>query len=72
MNVQMINVDSSNIYSVGYDENNCILYVDFRSGSRYEYFSVPKAEFIELLNASSKGRYFNSNIRNKYEYKHLL
>ena len=34
-NVEMIDVSSSNVQSIGYDDNEQILYVRFLSGSLY-------------------------------------
>lgn len=59
-------VDSSNIESIGYDENSLTLEVEFKGGSVYEYSGVPEHIYIELKEASSVGSYFNQNIRNDY------
>lgn len=59
-------VDSSNLESVGYDSNNCILEVEFKRGTVYQYFNVPEYVFEELMSAGSIGSYFNLNIRNVY------
>lgn len=59
-------VISSNISSVGYDENSRTLKVEFNRGSVYKYTGVPSVEYENLLNAPSKGRYFNQQIKNRY------
>lgn len=59
-------VDSSNLESVGYDENSKVLEVEFKSGKVYRYLDVPKFKYVELVNANSKGKYFYSNIKNIY------
>lgn len=65
-------VDSSNLASVGYDAENKTLEVEFNSGRLYEYYNVPKSEYNNLMNASSHGSYFNSNIRNAdYKFREL-
>lgn len=61
-------VDSSNLASVGYDEENQILEIEFNHGGVYQYFDVPKEEYEALLNADSLGSYFYHNIRNDYEF----
>lgn len=65
-------VESSNLKSVGYNPLEQVLEIEFRSGGVYQYFQVPFDVYEELLKAESKGKYFWSNIRNKYEYKKVL
>ncbi len=63
------NVDSSTIQGIAFDTNK--LFVKFTSGSIYEYSNVPKELFESLKTAESKGRFFGTNIKNKFEYKRL-
>jgi len=65
------NVDSSNLASVGYDEESQILEIEFNHGGVYQYYDVPKEEYQSLMNADSLGSYFYHNIRNDYEYAKL-
>jgi hypothetical protein len=53
-----------------YDPRRRFLDVEFRTGELYRYFDVPSLCFQALLLAESKGRYFNSNIRNQFPYQH--
>jgi len=64
--MNIIEVVSSNISHVGYDETKGILVVKFKAGATYEYDKVPVLEFQNLLKAESIGKYFSSKIRNKY------
>ncbi len=64
-------VTSSNIASIGYDERNEILEIEFRQGRVYQYFSVPKSVYQELMNASSHGKYHASKIKDKYRYAEI-
>ncbi|MDO8899597.1 MAG: KTSC domain-containing protein [Bacteroidales bacterium] len=64
-------VESSNLASVGYDEEKQILEVQFNHGGIYQYFEVPKNVYEELMNADSHGVYFSANIRNDYEYQKM-
>jgi hypothetical protein len=64
-------VSSSNLASIGYDEENQILEVEFNHGGVYQYFDVPQSEYDALMNASSHGSYFSNNIRNEYEFEKL-
>ena len=63
-----ISVKSSNIRSIGYDVDSSMLEIEFNSGSIYQYSGVPEHEYNGLLNASSKGRYLNTHIKDHYAY----
>jgi len=70
MNIPIMTpVDSSNLKSVGYDNQN--LFVEFGKGTVYVYYNVPQELYLELLNADSKGKYLNSNIKNVYQYERI-
>ena len=64
----MISVNSSNLNSVGYDEQNNILRISFRSGKMYDYYNVPKQVYVGLMNADSVGRYHAANIVGRYKF----
>lgn len=64
-------VDSSNLQGVRYDPETQVLGVQFKSGSTYEYDDVPIEEYEGLMAASSKGSYFNSNIKDGYTYRQV-
>lgn len=61
-----VQVASSNIKSIGYDELSSTLEVEFHNGSLRRYVGVPKMVYISFLNAPSKGKYFHSVIK-KYQ-----
>ena len=65
--MERLQVVSSNIRSVGYDPGSSTLEVEFNSGSIYQYLNVAKDEYEGLMSASSKGRYFNTNIKKAYQ-----
>lgn len=62
--MEMTPVDSSNIAAVGYDEDTHMLQVQFNNGRTYRYAGVPNGEYQNLLNATSVGNYFATNIKN--------
>lgn len=64
-------VDSSAIASVGYDRETCVLEIEFVEGDVYQYFAVPRRVHRELLGADSMGRYFQSQIRDRYGYQRV-
>lgn len=63
-----IPVISTNLKSVGYNSADCILEIEFISGSVYQYYDVPAEVHSELMSASSHGKYFAANIRNNDKY----
>lgn len=70
-NVEMIQVSSSNIERLGYDEQNQIAYVRFINGTLYIYKDVPQYEFDGLLNAPSIGSYLHRNFKGVYPYERI-
>lgn len=60
------NVVSSELRSVGYDEQSVVLEVEFQSGGIYRYFGVPRELYLNLMSAGSKGRFFNMWIRDRH------
>ncbi|MFA5377289.1 MAG: KTSC domain-containing protein [Dehalococcoidia bacterium] len=70
--VSMNPVVSSNIAAVGYDGEVQTLYVQFHPSMKtYKYFNVPVDVYDSFLGADSKGKFFASNIRGKYEYSQI-
>ena len=62
---------STVIRSFDYRPESRELEVQFVTGRRYAYFDVPDCEVEGLRRASSRGRYFNLNIRDHYRYREL-
>ena len=60
--------ESSVIGAVGHSR---VLEIQFESGKVYQYFDVPEDVYEDMLNAESKGKYFNSHIRGKYNYQEI-
>ncbi len=69
--MQLETVESSTIHAIGYDERTRVLEVIFNNGGIYQFVDVPPAEFKAFLHSDSKGRHFNSNIRNFFPYWRL-
>ena len=62
-------VASSNVASIGYDEEAQTLEVEFLNGSVYQYYNVPNNMHDEIMRASSKGRFLNTYIKNAYPFR---
>ena len=63
-----IPVISSNISSIGYDEDTSTLEIEFHSGAIYQYFDVPPNVYQGIIEASSIGQYFAQYIKGYYRY----
>ncbi len=59
-------ISSSNIVSAGYDPAEHILEVEFKAGVVWQYHDFPENMWYEFLGAPSKGKYFNSQIRERF------
>ena len=58
--MDMIQVVSSNVGAVGYDE--------FNNGTAYQYFDVPVHIFEGVRDADSVGGYLAAQIKGNYRY----
>ena len=47
------------------------LRIDFSDGNSYEYFGVPKAIYIKLLNAPSQARFLRRHIAGNFTYRSI-
>lgn len=69
--MELIQVVSTNLSKVGYDEENEILLIIFNSGSAYEFQKVPRDIYNNLLQAPSIGNFFNKYVRKSFVYKKI-
>jgi hypothetical protein len=69
--MNLVKIDSSMIYAVGYDEQAEILEVVFKRTGVYRYRNVPKEVYQELMAADSKGSYMRDTIIDVYPAEHL-
>jgi len=58
-------VRSSALQSVGYDQEQRVLEIEFTNGAVYRYFDVRPEVHRGLMAAESHGRYFHQHVRNK-------
>ena len=64
-------VESSALATVGYSKRLRVLEIEFRNGAIYRYLEVPPAVYETLMNAPSKTRFYDQNIRRKYRSLHV-
>ena len=66
-----VSFDSTTLASADYDSATAILELSFRNGSIYRYFDVPESVFQALVAARSKGRFFNTGIKEHFPFVRL-
>ncbi len=66
--MERLEVVSSVVQSAGHSR---VLEIQFESGRVYQYFDVPESIYKGLMQAESKGKYFNAHIRNQYPYQEI-
>jgi hypothetical protein len=59
---------SSTIKSVEYDDDSGELDITFTSAKTYRYFNVPLEIYAEFLDAGSRGKFFNDNIKGTFAF----
>lgn len=73
--IDWIEIDSSNVVRVGVEEGDrpgkVELYVEFKGGTQYVYHDVPEDTAQGLLDANSKGKYLNENVKSVYQFNKL-
>jgi KTSC domain len=68
----MPHVQSSMMTFVKYDDDARELDITFTSGKTYRYLEVPLEIYDGLLDAESKGEFFNDNIKDEFVYSEVM
>lgn len=68
--MQLNEVVSSNIKAVGLTDKGLI--VQFQSGVKYLYEGVTKKVYDQLMEAESKGKFINTNIKGNYNFTKVV
>lgn len=66
--MERVNINSSNLCSVGYEPKTSLLEVEFHDGRIYQYSDVPKATVKGLMQAPSQGEYFHYYIKDRFQF----
>ena len=64
-------VQSSNIKSIWFDYQNCILEIEFHHWWVYQYLWVPIGLYESLISSNSIGSYFANNIKDIFTCKKI-
>jgi hypothetical protein len=65
--MEMIQVSSSAICAIGYDQSTRQMRITFEQGDSYNFCGVPLHVYEALMRSSSKGTYYNDHIRDRYQ-----
>lgn len=60
---------TTNAGILSFDFKAQVLTVSFADGNTYEYFDVPRAVYVKLINSDSPGRFARRHIFNEYVYR---
>lgn len=63
--MKQFKVNSSCISTISYAHNK--LYVGFNSGLTYRYRGVKRKTFKAMLNSDSQGKFYNKEIKGKFD-----
>jgi KTSC domain len=69
--IEMEPVNSAMARSIGYNEEEQVLQVEFSSGAVYQYSDVEPEVWESLQDADSTGRFFNSEIKGYYSSRRV-
>ena len=68
----MPHIQSSMMTFVKYDDDARELDITFTSGKTYRYLDVPPEIYDGLLDAESKGEFFNDNIKDAFVHSEVM
>ncbi|MBD2429716.1 MULTISPECIES: KTSC domain-containing protein [Fischerella] len=69
--IAMLPMNSSMANAIGYDSNTNILQIEFHNGAVYQYSDIDQDTWQDLHQADSIGKFFNENVRGKYQYERV-
>lgn len=67
--MERVKVLSSMIESIAWDKNT--LTVEFKGGKVFEYQDVPQPTWEQFFRSDSKGKFFHSQIKNKFDFREV-
>ena len=60
--MRMNPIESAAVKAVGYEPDQRLMRIQFRSGSTYDYADITLIQFVNLMNASSVGKWIRDNL----------
>ncbi|NJN11240.1 MAG: KTSC domain-containing protein [Richelia sp. RM2_1_2] len=67
----MLPIASTMANAIGYDSENEVLQIEFNSGAVYEYSDIDEDTWEDLYTSDAVGRYFNQNIKGRYQSQRI-
>ena len=64
-------IQSSNLVRTEYDVQTEKMIAEFKNGIKYEYDKVPHSVYTKFRMAESQGKFFNTEISKKFNYKKI-
>lgn len=64
--MNMVQVTSSSIAAISYDEKTSTLRIIFHAGNIYDYHGVPKILAEQFIATPSKGRFYAKMIKGRF------
>lgn len=64
--MERVSIDSTAIASIGYDEANLLLEIEYRNGRTYQYLDVPSSCYRDLMASASIGQFVNLQVKPFY------
>lgn len=66
--IPLESVSSSNVLAMGYDEETQTCVVEFKRGGKYKIHPMTEYEYLDLREADSIGRHYNTEVKNNSKY----
>lgn len=66
-----VNIHSTNVKRIKYNQKQLQLFVEFKNNSVYRYDNVPVEVAIDFFNSSSLGRFVWRRLRDRFDTTHL-
>jgi hypothetical protein len=64
-------IQSSNLVRTEYDTETKKMLAEFKNGATYEYEDVPHSVYTKFRMSESQGKFFNTEISKKFNYKKI-
>lgn len=69
--IELTEVESSNIAAIGYDRRVQTLRIKFNNGSIYDYPTMPERTYQDFAKAESKGKFFHRIIKPNFAHRRM-
>ncbi|MDX5626476.1 MULTISPECIES: KTSC domain-containing protein [unclassified Brenneria] len=69
--MQRKRVSSSELFSVGYNEEKHVLEIELLNGSIYQYRGVARMIYEELMASAAKSQYYSRYIKSSFPYEKI-